>query len=218
MKVIDDGIIKYDRSNFSPCEALEASEFQSLEYWRKKLYKMNLIGEYPEVNIGFGNMSVVQNYSTYFDSTNPQFVITGTQTGKHANLDGSHYTRVLDYDIDNLKIKMMGTIEASSEALTHAAIYASNPNIKAVFHIHSNEIWSQMLTDGTDKTCASIPYGTVEMAHATQKCIASKDAGVFCMHGHEDGIVIYGRSLEEAGELTVKLQRKYVRPELQNFL
>lgn len=218
MKVIDDGVIKYDRSNFSYCEGLLASEFGDLEYWRKKLYQMNLIGEYPEAKVGFGNMSVVQNYTQFTPSAHPQFVITGTQTGKHANLGATHYTRVLDYDVDNLKIKMMGSIEASSEALTHAAIYEANPNIKAVFHIHSNEIWLKMLADGSDKTCASIPYGTVEMAHATQNCIAGKNAGVFCMHGHEDGIVIYGRSLLEAGELTMKLHRKYIRPELQNFL
>lgn len=78
---------------------------------------MNLIGEYPEAKIGFGNMSVVQNYSEFTRSSCPQFVITGTQTGKYAELGAAHYTRVLDYDIDTLKIKMMGAIEASSEPL-----------------------------------------------------------------------------------------------------
>ena len=210
MKVIDDGVIKYDRSNFSQCGALLESEFQDLEYWRKKLYQMNLIGEYPEVHIGFGNMSVLRDYSCYRQSAHPQFVITGTQTGKFADLNGLQYTRVLDYKIDELKIHMMGAIEASSEALTHAAIYEANPNIKAVFHIHSNDIWKKMIADKSDFTCESIPYGTVEMARATQACIKNKDAGVFCMHGHEDGIVIYGRSLEEAGNLTISLHQKYI--------
>lgn len=210
MKVIDDGVIKYDRSNFSQCEALLESEFEGLEYWRKKLYQMNLIGEYPEVHIGFGNMSTLHDYSFFCKSPHPQFIITGTQTGKFSDLNGSQYTRVLDYKIDELKIHMMGTIEASSEALTHAAIYEANPNIKAVFHIHSNEIWKKMIEDKSDFTCESIPYGTVEMARATQACIKNKDAGIFCMHGHEDGIVIYARSLEEAGNLTISLHQKYV--------
>jgi ribulose-5-phosphate 4-epimerase/fuculose-1-phosphate aldolase len=209
MKVIDDGVIKYDRSNFSHSGPLSALEYQDLEYWRKKLYHLNLIGEYPQVNIGFGNMSMIQDYSEFTKSSHPQFVITGTQTGKFPDLNGSHYTRVLDYDIDNLKIKMMGVIEASSEALTHAAIYASNPLIKAVFHIHSKEIWEKMIQDKSDHTASEIPYGTVEMAHATQKCIAKKNSGVFCMHGHEDGIVIYGTSLAEAGHLTLALNQKY---------
>ncbi len=210
MKVIDDGVIKYDRSNFSQCGGLNTAEYADLEYWRKKLYHLNLIGEYPEAQVGFGNMSVVKDYSEFYQSAHPQFVITGTQTGKYAELDGSQYTRVLDYNIDQLKIKMMGTVEASSEALTHAAIYDFNPEIKSVFHIHSQEIWQKMIDDKSDFTAANIPYGTVEMAHATQKCISGKNAGVFCMHGHEDGVVIYGRSMEEAGKLTIDLYQKYV--------
>jgi ribulose-5-phosphate 4-epimerase/fuculose-1-phosphate aldolase len=209
MKVIDDGVIKYDRTNFSHCEALRVDEYEELEYWRKKLYHLNLIGEYPEAQVGFGNMSMIQDYSTFCKSTHPQFIITGTQTGKYSELNGLQYTRVLDYDIDRLKIQMMGAIEASSEALTHAAIYDSNPNIKAVFHIHSKVIWEEMIADKSDFTEASIPYGTVEMAKATQECIKNKDRGVFCMHGHEDGIVIYGTSTEEAGSLTLALHRKY---------
>ena len=210
MKVIDDGVIKYDRSNFSHSEALFSSEYTELEYWRKKLYQLKLIGEYPEAQIGFGNMSVVTDYSQYFSSSHPQFIITGTQTGKYPELTGAHYTRVLDYDIAHLKIKMMGMIEASSEALTHAAIYDSNSEIKAIFHIHHAEIWNKMINDRSDFTAANIPYGTVEMALATQNCISGKNAGVFCMHGHEDGVVIYGRSIQETGDLTIALYRRYV--------
>lgn len=210
MKVIDDGVIKYDRSNFSRSEALFVEEYKDLEYWRKKLYQINLIGEYPEAQVGFGNMSQVKDYSEIYESTHPQFIITGTQTGKYADLNGNHYTRVLDYDIKNLKIKMMGVIEASSEALTHAAIYESNPSIKAVFHIHSGEIWRKMIDDKSDFTAAHIPYGTVEMARATQECIKGKNQGAFCMHGHEDGVVIYAGSLAEAGQITLDLHRKYL--------
>lgn len=210
MKVIDDGVIKYDRSNFSQCGPLDSSEYSALESWRKRLYAINLIGEYPEEKVGFGNISVRKDYSPLFQSKVPQFVITGTQTGKYADLDGRHYTRVLDYQIDQLKIKMMGPVEASSEALTHAAIYAHNKNIQAIFHIHSKDIWQGMIDDQYDFTCKSIPYGTVEMAHATERCVAQKDYGTFCMHGHEDGVVAYGRSLEEAGKLILDLHARYV--------
>lgn len=139
----------------------------------------------------------------------PQFVITGTQTGKYPKLDGSQYTRVIDYCIEQLKVSVIGPIEASSEALTHAAIYSFNPKIKAVFHIHSSKIWGGMIKDQTDFTPANIPYGTVEMAKATQKCIINKDAGSFCMRGHEDGVVSYGRSIDEAGNLILELFNKY---------
>lgn len=210
MKVIDDGVIKYDRSNFSQCGPIDLVEYSALEYWRKKLFCLNLIGVYPEAGVGFGNISEIKDYSAHYNSILPQFIITGTQTGKYADLDGRFYTRVLDYDIDSLKIQMMGPIEASSEALTHAAIYAANKNIKAIFHIHSAEIWNGMISDQSDFTCKSIPYGTVEMARATEKCVDQKDFGVFCMHGHEDGVVAYGRNLEEAGQLILGLYEKYI--------
>ncbi|MFA6236781.1 MAG: class II aldolase/adducin family protein [Bacteriovorax sp.] len=209
MKVIDDGVIKYDRSNFTQCPSLPLVEYSALELWRKKLFALNLIGEYKGGKVGFGNISGLQDYGQFHQTGMPQFIITGTQTGKYPDLDGRFYTRVLDYDIDHLKIKMMGPVEASSEALTHAAIYAHNKNIKAIFHIHSPEIWKGMIADHSDFTAKEIPYGTVEMARATEKCISNKDHGIFCMHGHEDGVVAYGRSLDEAGKLILEIYQKY---------
>lgn len=210
MKVIDDGVIKYDRSNFTYSGPIESVEYFALESWRKKLYNLNLIGEYPDAQVGFGNLSEMKSYSTLHQSTVPQFIITGTQTGKYADLDGQHYTRVLDYDIDHLKIKMMGPIEASSEALTHAAIYAHNRRIRAIFHIHSNIIWNGMINDNADFTSESIPYGTVEMARATETCVGKKDFGFFCMRGHEDGVIAFGRTLDETGQLILNLYEKYI--------
>ena len=67
-----------------------------------------------------------------------------------------------------------------------------------------------MINDKTDFTCKTIPYGTVEMARATEKCIEKKEAGTFCMHGHEDGVVAYGKNLDEAGQLILSLYEKYI--------
>lgn len=209
MKVIDDGVIKYDRSDFKAIHDIKDWEFLELEKWRRKLYQLNLIGEYPVEKIGFGNISKVSNYLHIYQCNLPQFIITGTQTGKYPNLNENHYTRVLDYDISRLKVKMQGPIEASSEVLTHAAIYSASTEIKAIFHIHSNKIWKKMCTDGSDFTGQEIPYGTVEMALATQECVGKKTKGAFCMKGHDDGVVIYGKDLEEVGQLTLELYQKY---------
>lgn len=210
MKVIDDGVIKYDRSNFTQCGPLDLVEYSALEFWRKKLFELNLIGEYPNEQVGFGNVSRINDYSLFHQSPVPQFIITGSQTGKYSELDGRFYTRVLDYDIDHLKIKMMGPIEASSEALTHAAIYAHNKNIKAIFHTHSAEIWNKMITNNSDLIASNIPYGTVAMAKAAAECVGNKDFGIFCMLGHVDGVIAYGRNLEEAGQLTLALYDQYI--------
>lgn len=211
MKVIVDGVIKYDRSNFTHCGPIDLLEYSQLEDWRQKLFTLKLIGEYPESQLGYGNLSQRYDYSSWLKTNNPQYLITGTQTGKFPELNGNFYTRVLDVDIENLKITMMGPIEASSEALTHAAIYGHNPNIKAVFHIHSFEIWKGMIEDHADHIPKEIEYGTIEMAKATANCIKKNDFGIFCMHGHEDGIVAYGRNLEEVGNIILRIYQQYFK-------
>ncbi len=208
--VIDDGIIKYDRSNFTQCDSLKYSEYAALEDWRILLFKLNLIGEYPEEKVGFGNLSMASNYQYILDSQNTQFVISGTQTGKYPKLAGEHYTRVVNFDIEQQKIWVNGPIEASSEALTHAALYDANSEIKAIFHIHSKKIWQGMIDDLKPYTDASIPYGTLEMAHAVQRLIENNTRGIICMRGHADGVIAYGESLEVAGELILDLYFTYV--------
>ena len=210
MKVIDDGIIKYDRTNFSHSSPLPLIEYTIIEYWRKKLHDLNLIGEYPKDKIGFGNISLTADYSHLFKSIHPQFIISGTQTGKYSTLNGSHYTRILDYSINNLQVKMEGVIEASSEVLTHAALYSHNPLIKAVFHIHSFPIWDLMISENFPHTAIDVPYGTVEMALATQKCIGNTESGIFYMHGHADGVVAYGRTPEETWNQIFKLYERTI--------
>jgi ribulose-5-phosphate 4-epimerase/fuculose-1-phosphate aldolase len=209
MKVIDEGVIKYDRTNFSLSSSLEAPEYEQIEYWRKKLFRLNLIGEYKDISIGFGNVSTQKNYSHLLEATVPQFLITGTQTGKYPNLNGDYYTRVVNYELENLKIYVIGPIEASSEALTHAALYKSNLNIKAIFHVHSNKIWNGMKLEGLQSIDENVSYGTLEMAKAVEQYARIGDSGVLYMKGHEDGILIFGSSLNEVGELTVSLYQKY---------
>lgn len=218
---IDDGIIKYDRSNFTQCDSLKYSEYATLESWRSLLFKLNLIGEYPLQGVGFGNMSEAADYREHFNFQGTQFVITGTQTGKHQKLNGDHYTRVLGYDIAQQKIQVLGPLEASSEALTHAALYDSNPDIKSIFHIHSKEIWSGMINENLPATHEDIPYGTLEMANAVKDLIANSSHGVICMKGHEDGVIAYAESAEKAGELILELYFTFVEkkshPAYQNL-
>jgi ribulose-5-phosphate 4-epimerase/fuculose-1-phosphate aldolase len=94
-------------------------------------------------------------------------------------------------------VTILGPIEASSEVLTHAAIYEHNKNIKSIFHIHSKKMWNFMIQNKHPHTAKEIAYGTLEMAKATQNCIGESDSGIFCMHGHLDGIVAFGKTLDE---------------------
>lgn len=195
MSEIDDGVIKYHR-NFCKTDALQPDEYWPLELWRKKLFHLKLIGEYPIVNIGYGNLSWRSGDS---------FVITGTQTGKWPDLNGGHYTRVLDHNLEDNCVTAAGPIDASSEALTHASIYARNININAIFHIHDKKIWHGMLERNFLATAKDTPYGTVAMAQEVKALIGEKRHGSFAMAGHEDGIISWGSTLDEAGEEILKL-------------
>jgi ribulose-5-phosphate 4-epimerase/fuculose-1-phosphate aldolase len=207
MKLIDDGVIKYDRSNFSYLAELPENEYRELEIWRKKLFELNLIGEYLTEKISYGNVSTRHSLNSI--SNQPQFVITGTQTGKHSKLTGKQYSRVIDFDIYQLSIHTEGPLEASSEALTHAAIYSCNHKINAVFHIHSHEIWNEILKIKNNSTHNDIPYGTKEMALATIDIVGDNTSGYFAMGGHTDGVVAFGISLEETGNIILNLYQQY---------
>ncbi len=212
MSEIDDGIIKYDTSGYTKSPSLKEDEYIELEKWRHKLYQINLIGEYLPEKIGFGNLSSKRNYQEFHNTKSTQFVITGTQTGGLEHLNGNHYTRVLDYDFKNWSIKAMGPVQASSEALTHAAIYESNPdNITTVFHIHSKEIWKGMIREGYDSTPADVPYGTEEMANSVIACVGKSDRGIIVMKGHEDGVISFGPSMEIAAEMIMEVYKKFCK-------
>lgn len=206
---VDDGVIKYDRSQFEKADALKPDEFSNLEKWRDTLYKLRLIGEYLPEKIGYGNLSERKNYQNIHSTQNAQFVITGTQTGGLAELDGNFYTRVLDFDLHKNTAKVQGPLEASSEALTHAAVYQGNSQIHAVFHIHSRPIWEKMITNNYPATAQDIPYGTFEMATAVQNLVGTNLAGLIVMKGHEDGVIAYGSDLDAAGKLILEVYDKF---------
>ncbi len=209
MGPINDGVIKYDRGRYEKSAPLKTDEFRDLEKWRDTLHKLKLIGEYLPEKIGYGNLSARKNYLSIHQTENPQFVISGTQTGGLESLDGETYTRVLDFDLKENWAQVNGPVEASSEALTHAAVYLSNPQIQCVFHIHSKPIWNGMIEENYPATAEEIPYGTTDMANEVQRLIQNKNSGILVMKGHEDGVISYGESFEDAGRLILEVYDKF---------
>ncbi len=206
---IDDGVIKYDRSQFEHSDALSSDEFYELERWRNTLYNLKLIGEYLPEKIGYGNLSQRKDYRYLKKIEKPQFIITGTQTGGLPELNGEYYTRVLDFDLSKNQVNVNGPLEASSEALTHAAVYEGNPNINVVFHIHSTPIWKGMIAENYPATAKEIPYGTLDMANAVQEIVKVNDSGIIVMKGHDDGVISFANDLDTAGKLLLQVYDKF---------
>lgn len=205
---IDEGVIKYDASDFIQEPLTRSTLLNELNDIRSRLFKMNLIGEYPIEKVGFGNLSIRSKYSDLPNKNS--FIISGTQTGHLPLLDSQHYTHVVDYDVIQNSVSVRGPVQASSESLTHAAIYECHPEIQCVIHVHSAKIWHGMLENQMPHTPSAVPYGTPQMAEAVKSVINDKVSGVLAMAGHEDGVITYGTTIQEALDLCQKLYQKFV--------
>lgn len=188
----DEGYIKYQcRWNDSPIE-IPGSTLDSLNTWRKKLYDYSLIGAYDN-GIGFGNISV--------RNKNDSFFITGSATGGKSILNQDDYALVEAWQFESNQLICRGKTKASSESLTHAAIYESDIEIGAVIHVHSRLLWNQLLNK-IPTTSATVEYGTPGMAWEIQRLLKddnNRNTGIVAMGGHEEGILTFGRNIHEAG-------------------
>ena len=188
---IDEGYVKYD-SNWTRAPAVDSRVTTLLDRWRRSLFDAKLIGYDPDHEVGYGNLSI-----RYGDGG---FVISGTQTGHLANTTGEHYCRVTAYDIDANRVRCEGPCQASSEALTHAALYGLDPRINAVVHVHSEALWSAH-RDRLPTTRADVAYGTPAMAREFERLY--RDGGLAgerlaVMAGHAQGLVAIGDTLADA--------------------
>ena len=113
------------RTDIAPFDALT-----ELNAYRRKLLELRLIGVDPS-GIGFGNVSVR-------DGATSDFFITGSATGGLSELTPTDCVRVVAYDFAKNWLRYEGAAIPSSESLTHAAIYESDPTISAVIHCHDS--------------------------------------------------------------------------------
>ena len=197
-----EGVIKYDLIHSNKPIA-DNTVITDINAWRSVIHRLGLIGQDPGRygGFGFGNISL----KVIADSG--VFIISGTQTGHIAQLSADHYCVIEQADFIHNTIRSSGTVKPSSEALTHACVYQQTPQVQAVIHVHSPEIWRNTLKLDLPCTGTEIAYGTLAMVHAVETLFTSgalKSAGIFSMLGHEDGIVSFGPTLEQAAWQLIK--------------
>jgi L-ribulose-5-phosphate 4-epimerase len=153
--------------------------------WRDRLRELNLIGVYPD-GIGFGNISIRE-----------PFLISGTATGHLLYVNAEHFAEITAFDIAGNAVSCRGRVKASSESLSHAAVYRSDPAARAVIHVHHLAAWESLRwrVPTTDEVAEA---GTPQMADAIA-ALLPLEAGFFVMGGHREGLVAYGSTLDEAG-------------------
>jgi len=194
---VDEGVILYE-SDWTPGPGVETRVAALLERWRRLLFDAGLIGHDTRHDVGYGNLSVRYGGG---------FVISGTQTGHLAATSSEHYALVTGYDIDRNRVACAGPVQASSESMTHAALYEVAATINAVVHVHSAALWSGC-RDVLPTTDAAIGYGTPAMAHEFERLYRETPFatdGIAVMGGHEDGIIAVGGTLEQASRRILDL-------------
>lgn len=191
--MIDEGYIKFN-FNWIKAEPLPSELLSEINRWRDILFQHGLIGVYDD-GIGFGNISIRHKGKT--------FIISGSATGGIKKLDEHHYTVVSEYSHEQNSLTCIGPIVASSESLTHAAIYESDETANAVIHVHSISLWEKLMHN-VPTTAENVPYGTPEMANEIKRLFQETDVKtqkIIVMAGHREGIIVFGETLDEAGKV-----------------
>lgn len=181
------------RADIAPFDALA-----ELNACRRKLVEQGLMGV-DSNGVGFGNLSIRHGVVG-------SFYITGSATGGLPELTMADCARVVEYDFAKNWLRYEGAAIPSSESLTHAAIYESDPFTSAVIHCHDTVLWATLL-GRAPTTSETVTYGTPEMAYEIMRLFAVSDMRsreIFVMAGHEGGIVAFGKNFEDALEILMR--------------
>ena len=153
-----DGIVKFNCYWNQSGPVISDEDFEIINYWRDILYNMDLIGAY-ENGIGFGNISMRGKRGN-------QFIITGSSTGEIPELEPGHYVKVDSFHISDKAGPCSGPLKASSESLTHAAIYSADPGVNGVVRASSG--FMERVDPQSSDNKPGMDYGTIGLARIYQ--------------------------------------------------
>ncbi len=167
--------------------------------WRSILKDLELLGQHPDRydGFGYGNLSC--------RSRDGEFIITASQTSGAPTLPVEDLVRITDANLERFWVDAVGAQPPSSESLTHAMLYAADPRVSWVFHVHSPAIWQARDALKLPTTSADVPYGSPAMARAVADLMESHASRpfVFATAGHEDGVFAAGTHARDCGGLLV---------------
>jgi ribulose-5-phosphate 4-epimerase/fuculose-1-phosphate aldolase len=176
----------------------EAALLADLNRWRQRLAALKLIGQYEAgewAGVGYGNLS---------GRSAGGFVITATRTGGLPALGPEHYTEIVAVDVDRNTVEFRAVgpqASPSAECMTHAMFYEADAAVGAVIHVHALEFWRRLL-NRVPTTAPEVEYGTPAMAREILRLYRESDlpaVKLAAMAGHEEGVIAFGRNLDEAG-------------------
>jgi ribulose-5-phosphate 4-epimerase/fuculose-1-phosphate aldolase len=94
--------------------------------------------------------------------------------------------------------------------LTHAAIYSADPGANAVIHVHSIELWNELIYK-VPTTNPSMDYGTIGLAKDILRLFKDSDVyekRIIIMAGDRAGILTFGHDMDEAVNVLMEYLKK----------
>lgn len=194
-----EGVIKYDVV-LTPGAESPVERIRELDEARGHLYACRMIGVNPD-GIGYGNISMRTAHGVY---------ITASATGHLARLLPAHYVRIDDCRPADNYLRATGAYPPSSEAMSHWVVYAANPHVNVVAHVHDPVLFVDLRRRGTPETGAHIEYGTPAMATALHQCVCNclTFPALCVMAGHEDGVIAFGGDVASVVSLLLKARER----------
>jgi ribulose-5-phosphate 4-epimerase/fuculose-1-phosphate aldolase len=192
----DEGVIKFQVEHVADASvSFPADVVEKLAGWRALLHDLGLVGQDRTRygGAGFGNLS--------FKLNGPGFVVTGSQTGGQRVLRQADWCLVESFSARANVVHSRGPILPSSETMTHGSIYAVRPQTRVIIHVHSSLIWRFASDLDLPATAPHVAYGTPDMAKEVARLFAETHVArgrAFAMAGHEDGVVSFGATVEDA--------------------
>jgi len=203
----EEGVIKF-ALEFNAAAPVSIPGLPELNAWRRILWRLGLIGQDSGRYGGYGFGNIIHRVEPYAAPENRRrFVISGSQTGHHAELMEADFATVSEYDAKYNRVVAAGPIKPSSESLTHGYVYNINNEIRVILHVHSPAIWRCASMLGIPVTDKGVPYGTPEMAREVERLFRQTDLmelRIFAMGGHEDGVIAFGSTADEAGSVLMQ--------------
>ena len=183
-------------------DTLDADRFERLGAWRNILQQLHLLGRDAHRYDGYayGNMSARDL------QTPARFYVTASQTSGAPRLVPQDIVRIDRWNAERFEVTAAGTLPPSSESITHGIIYAADPTIAWIMHVHAPAIWRAAARLQLPHTAADVGYGSPQMAHAVAALARQHGARplVFVTLGHEDGVFACGATAEDTGAALVR--------------
>ena len=173
------------------------ARFPELDAARTALHDAGLIGVSAS-GIGYGNISL--------RLAGDLFLISGSGTGAHRSLGMPGYSLVCAFDPPANTVCSCGPVQASSESMTHGAIYRAADTVRCVIHVHSRPLFAALLAQDWPHTPESAAYGTPALSLEAARLVLASAEGVFVTAGHEEGLVAYGSTIASTLDAVLSLQ------------